>query len=119
MGQFKIKNAENIVIIEGTISKMHRDDNKKLLFYLQHCNIYEDTDDKGVVVQKLHISDYPFSCSGPTADNIERSFANGSLVRVEGFASQSEDSKIVKFKARFCVAAMGLYRNSAELNIKE
>ena len=116
MALYKIKGAENSIVIEGTITQMKRDNNNKLIFYLRHCNLI-DNRDNSADKNTLHISEYPFSFAGPAADKVERDFENGSLVRVEGFVSQSEDKGNIKFKGRFVVPAIGIYKTGEELGI--
>ena len=122
---YKVKNAVNTVTVEGTISELHRDQNGKVLFFVNHANIFpvvnkdgtQELDANGKPKMAVHISQLPFSAKGLLADRIEKEYPNGALARVDGFISTSEEKNNIKFKARYITPALGLYKTNKELGI--
>lgn len=82
--------------IDGNIIDIKRDENNKLLFRVEMCNIIKIESGK-VEFQKSALN---FTAQGNKAEVIEREFKNGDLVRAWHIVSMSDLNGTVKFKAK-------------------
>ena len=81
---------------DGNITDIIRNDNNKLLFRLELCNI-TGLDESSA---KIQISPMNWVAQGATADFIESNFVNGDLVRAWGAVAISEQRQTIKFRAK-------------------
>lgn len=111
-GIYQIKSADNESKQVGTIKDMHEVAGK-ILFFLEHVNVMDIDETTGEA--RTHLSEFPWVFSREAAQRAKK-YKNGDLVRCEGFASQSEDKKSIKFKGRFIIDARPIIKTGAELN---
>ena len=81
---------------DGNIVDIKREQNGKLLFRIELCNILEIANKSA----KIQISPLNWQAQGNKADVIERNFVNGDLVRAWGIVSVSDQNGGIKWKTK-------------------